>query len=148
VNSTIGTAHNPWRLATSSGGSEYTMHIDDTLDPPPLVCMVGKNELTYLARAIDDLHEWLVEQNDWILIGGADEQRPAIAGTVEDFGRSPKNPVGGWYGQLVGNRGRFGVYVSPVLVAQGRAEIEITGRKARIRAIPVAGSVESEAALG
>ena len=45
------------------------------------------------------------------------------------------NPVGGFYGQKTGMRGRFGVYVPPALVAQGRAEIAIENRKARIRAL-------------
>jgi len=130
-----GTESDPWVLATPSGGSEYTMYRDEGSDPPLLVCQVGKTKLTYLARALDDLHAWLVEQADWVPLGASDEQRPAVAGTVEAWGRSETNPVGGWYGQKKGLRGRFGVYVPPVLVAQGRAEIEIENRKARIRAL-------------
>ena len=72
---------------------------------------------------------------DTDVLGGADEQKPAPDGTVEAWGRSESNPVGGWYGQKKGLRGRFGVYVPPVLVAQGRAQIEIENRKARIRAL-------------
>lgn len=130
-----GTPDDPWVLTTPSGGSEYTMHVDPSADPPLLVCQVGKTRLTYLARALDDLHAWLVEQGDWVLLGGADEQKPAADGTVEAWGRSEANPVGGWYGQKKGLRGRFGVYVPPVLVAQGRAEIVIESRKARVRAL-------------
>lgn len=130
-----GTPEDPWVLATPSGGSEYTMHVDAAADPPLLVCQVGKTRLTYLSRALDDLHAWLVEQGDWVLLGGADEQKPAAEGTVEAWGRSEANPVGGWYGQKKGLRGRFGVYVPPVLVAQGRAEIAVEARKARIRAL-------------
>ncbi len=111
------------------------MHVDPSTDPPLLVCQVGKTRLTYLSRALDDLHAWLVEQGDWVLLGGADEQKPAAEGTVEAWGRSEANPVGGWYGQKKGLRGRFGVYVPPVLVAQGRAEIVVEARKARIRAV-------------
>ena len=122
-------------LATPSGGSEYTMHLDQDSDPPLLVCQVGKTRLTYLARALDDLHAFLVAQADWVLLGAADEQKPAVDGTVEAWGRSTANPVGGWYGQMKGLRGRFGVYVPPVLVHQGRAQIEIENRKARIRAL-------------
>jgi hypothetical protein len=129
-----GRSDDPWVLNTPSGGSEYTMYVDDEDDPPLLVCQVGKTKLTYLARALDDLHAWLVEQGDWVQLGAADEQRPAVEGTVEAWGRSEDNPVGGWYGQKKGLRGRFGVYVPPVLVAQGRAEITIENRKARIRA--------------
>jgi hypothetical protein len=130
-----GTPEDPWVLTTPSGGSEYTMHVDGTTDPPLLVCQVGKTRLTYLARALDDLHAWLVEQGDWVLLGGADEQKPAAEGTVEAWGRTGSNPVGGWYGQKKGLRGRFGVYVPPVLVAQGRAEIAVEARKARMRAL-------------
>ena len=130
-----GTPEEPWVLTTPSGGSEYTMHVDETADPPLLVCQVGKTRLTYLARALDDLHAWLVAQGDWVLLGGADEQKPAAAGTVEAWGRADDNPVGGWYGQKKGLRGRFGVYVPPVLVAQGRAEIVVEARKARMRAL-------------
>jgi hypothetical protein len=135
MSSGSGTPDDPWVLTTPSGGSEYTMHIDDSADPALLVCQVGKTKLTYLARALDDLHAFLAEQGDWVLLGGADEQKPAVDGTVEAWGRSERNPVGGWYGQKKGLRGRFGVYVPPVLVAQGRAEIKIEARKASARAV-------------
>jgi hypothetical protein len=135
MSSGSGTPDDPWVLTTPSGGSEYTMHIDDSADPALLVCQVGKTKLTYLARALDDLHAFLAEQGDWVLLGGADEQKPAVEGTVEAWGRSERNPVGGWYGQKKGLRGRFGVYVPPVLAAQGRAEIKIEARKASARAL-------------
>jgi hypothetical protein len=130
-----GTAADPWVLSTPAGGSEFTMFLDEQADPPLLVCQVGKTKLTYLARALDDLHSWLKEQSDWVFLGGTDEQKPAPDGTVEAWGRSESNPVGGWYGQKKGLRGRFGVYIPPVLVAQGRAEIEAEGRKFKMRAI-------------
>jgi hypothetical protein len=130
-----GTAEDPWVLTTPSGGSEYEMHLDPSADPPLLVCQVGKTRLTYLARALDDLHAWLSEQGDWVLLGAADEQKPASPGTVEAWGRSETNPVGGWYGQKKGLRGRFGVYVPPVLVEQGRAEIKVESRKSYVRAL-------------
>jgi hypothetical protein len=133
--SVSGTPEDPWELTTPSGGSTYTMHVDDAADPALLVCQVGKTRLTYLARCLDDLHDWLTEQGDWVVLGGTDEQKEAKAGTVEAWGRSPDNPVGGWYGQKKGLRGRFGVYVPPVLVAQGRAEIGMDGRTARVRAL-------------
>ena len=111
------------------------MHLDPGADPPLLVCQVGKTRLTYLARALDDLHAFLLAQGNWVLLGAADEQKPAADGTVEAWGRSDTNPVGGWYGQNPGLRGRFGVYVPPVLVHQGRAEIAVENRKARVRAV-------------
>ena len=133
--SVSGTPDDTWVLLTPSGGSEFTMHIDSDSSPALLICKVGKTRLTYLARALDDLNAFLIERGDWVLLGAADEQRPAMEGTVEAWGRSSSNPVGGWYGQKTGLRGRFGVYVPPVLVAQGRAEIAIDNRKARVRAI-------------
>lgn len=128
-----GTAEDPWVLTTPSGGSEYQMHVDP--EAGLLVCQVGKTKLTYLARALDDLHAFLAEAGDWVLLGGADEQKPAADGTVEAWGRSESNPVGGWYGQKKGLRGRFGVYVPPVLVAEGRAELKVEARKAYARAL-------------
>ncbi|MFN8148125.1 MAG: hypothetical protein U0R76_11740 [Candidatus Nanopelagicales bacterium] len=128
-----GTTDDPWVLTTPSGGSEYQMHVDP--EAGLLVCQVGKTKLTYLARALDDLHGWLAAQGDWVLLGGADEQKPAAEGTVEAWGRAEDNPVGGWYGQKKGLRGRFGVYVPPVLVEQGRAEIKVESRKAYVRAL-------------
>jgi len=135
MSSGSGTPDDPWVLATPSGGSAYTMHVDESTDPALLVCQVGRTKLTYLARALDDLHAFLTEQGDWVLLGGSDEQKPAVEGTVEAWGRSERNPVGGWYGQKKGLRGRFGVYVPPVLVAQGRAEVKIEARKAYARAV-------------
>ena len=135
MSSGTGTPEDPWVLATPSGGSEYTMHVDPDSQPPLLVCQVGKTRLTYLASALDDLYAYLVVQGDWVPLGASDEQKHAVGGTVEAWARSADNPVGGWYGQKQGLRGRFGVYVPPVLVHQGRAQIEIENRKARIRAL-------------
>jgi len=129
-----GTPDDPWLLTTAPGTSSYTMHRDDTGDPPVLVCRVGKTTLTYLARAIDDLHAYLKDRGDWVPLGGADEQKPAAEGTVEAWGRSPENPVGGWYGTKTGLRGRFGVYLPPLLEALGLAELEHQPRNNRMRA--------------
>jgi len=135
MSSGSGTVNDPWQLTTPSGGSSYTLWLEDDVDPPVLACLVGKTKLTYLASALDDLHAMLVERGDWVPLGAADEQKPAMEGTVEAWARSASNPVGGWYGQKNGMRGRFGVYLPPALVHQGRAEIEIENRKARIRAL-------------
>ena len=91
-----GTKESPWKLRTPSGSSEYEMYRDETSSPPSIVCMVGKTELRYQLRAIDDLHQMLKKHGDWMLLGSADEQKPAAEGTVEAWGRSVKNPVGGW----------------------------------------------------
>src|SRR3954466_13484475 len=103
-----GTADEPWVLTTAPGTSEYSMWVDAESEPPILVCQVGSTRLTYLARAIDDLAAWFERQPDWVPLGAADENKPAAEGTVEAWGRDPANPVGGWYGQRKGYRGRFG----------------------------------------
>jgi hypothetical protein len=93
-----GTKDQPWVLKTPSGGSEYEAYRDESLDPPALVVKVGKTELRYQLRAVDDLHQMLKKHGDWMTLGSADEQKEAKEGTVEAWGRSSKNPVGGWYG--------------------------------------------------
>jgi hypothetical protein len=130
-----GTREQPWKLTTPSGSSEYEMYRDPTLDPPAIVCQVGTTELRYHLSAIDDLHAWLKEQGDWVPLGSADEQKPAAEGTVEAWGRSPHNPVGGWYGLKKGLRGRFGMYMPPLLERLGLAEVEHNARNNRMRAI-------------
>ena len=131
-----GTTDVPWQLKTPPLSSSYTIARDDSVDPPILICQVGTTRLTYLARAIDDLHAMLLEHGDWMLLGAADEQKEPAAGTVEAWGRSAENPVGGWYGQKKGLRGRFGLYVPPVLEALGLVELEHNARNNRVRAIP------------
>jgi hypothetical protein len=130
-----GTRENPWTLTTPSGGSEYTAFRDEELDPPALVVQVGKSELRYHLRCLDDLEAMLREHGDWMPLGSADEQKPAADGTVEAWARSPDNPVGGWYGLKNGMRGRFANYVPPVMEALGRAEVEHNPRNNRMRAI-------------
>jgi hypothetical protein len=132
---TEGTREQPWTLTTPSGGSEYTAFRDEGLDPPALVVQVGKSELRYHLRCLDDLEAMLRGHGDWMPLGSADEQKPAAEGTVEAWARSPENPVGGWYGLKKGMRGRFANYVPPVLEALGRAEVEHNARNNRMRAI-------------
>jgi hypothetical protein len=130
-----GTKDNPWTLTTPSGGSEFQAWRDESVDPAALVVQVGKTQWRYAIRAIDDLHAMLKARGDWAPLGGADEQKPAAAGTVEAWGRAPDNPVGGWYGLKKGLRGRFAVYVPPVLEALGLAEVEKLPRNNRMRAL-------------
>ena len=130
-----GTKDDPWVLTTPPGTSEYTMFRDDSADPPIIVCQVGSTTLKYDARAIDDLHAWLVSQGDWVPLGAADEKKPATDGTVEAFGRAADNPVGGWYGLRNGYRGRFGMYMPPLLEALGLAEVTHDPRNNSRRAI-------------
>jgi hypothetical protein len=131
-----GTPDRPWLLATPSGGSEFTAYRDDTLDPAALVVRVGKTELRYHLRCVDDLHAMLAERGDWVPLGNADEQKPAAEGSVEAWARADDNPVGGWYGLKKGLRGRFATYVPPVLEVLGLAEVEHNARNNRMRALP------------
>ena len=129
-----GTADDPWQLTTPSGSSQYQMYKDEALDPPAIVCQVGSTQLRYHLSAIEDLHAWLKQQGDWVPLGSADEQKPAAPGTVEAWARSEDNPVGGWYGLKKGLRGRFGMYMPPLLEALGLAEVEHNPRNNRMRA--------------
>ncbi len=133
---TAGTKENPWVLKTPPGTSDYTMYADEQADPPTLVCQVGSTRLKYQLRAIEDLHAWLLKEGDWVPLGAADEKKPAAEGTVEAWGRSPANPVGGWYGLRNGYRGRFGMYLPPLLEALGLAEVTHDARNNKMRAIP------------
>jgi len=104
-------------------------------DPPALVVQVGTTQLRYHLRCIEDLHAMLVERGDWVLLGNADEQKAAKPDTVEAWGRSEDNPVGGWYGLKKGLRGRFGMYIPPLMEHLGRAEVEHNPRNNRMRAV-------------
>lgn len=130
-----GTKDAPWELRTAPGSSSYTMYRDPDADPPALVCQVGSTTLKYHLRAVEDLHAWLLGQGDWVELGAADELKPAAEGTVEAWGRSSDNPVGGWYGLRKGYRGRFGMYLPPLLEALGLAELTHEKRNNRVRGI-------------
>jgi hypothetical protein len=130
-----GTRADPWALKTPPGSSEYLAFRDDALAPPALVVIVGKTELRYQLRCLDDLHAMLKKHGDWMPLGSADEQKPAADGTVEAWARSESNPVGGWYGLKKGLRGRFANYVPPVMEALGLAEVEHEARNNRMRAV-------------
>lgn len=130
-----GTKENPWHLKTPPGTSEFDAYRDEASSPPALVVQVGKTQLKYDLRAINDLHLMLKKHGDWMELGGADEQKPAADGTVEAWGRSSKNPVGGWYGLKKGLRGRFAVYVPPVLEELKLVELEHNPKNNRIRAL-------------
>jgi hypothetical protein len=130
----IGTKENPMPLKTPPLTSDYTMHVEDKDGKEVLVCTVGKTVLYYNMDAINDLHAMLVKHGDWMELGSADEQKPAKEGTVEAWGRSESNPVGGWYGLKKGLRGRFGMYVPPLLEKLGLAEVTHDAKGNRMRA--------------
>ena len=130
-----GTKGDGWALTTPCGQSGFSAYRDETQSPPSLVVLVGKTELRYDLRCLDDLHAMLKAHGDWMPLGGADEQKPAPDGSVEAWGRSADNPVGGWYGLKKGLRGRFGVYMPPLLEALGLAEVTHDAKNNRMRAI-------------
>jgi hypothetical protein len=132
----IGTKNNPLALKTPPLSSDYTMHVDKNKDGQEvLVCTVGNTVLHYQLRCIEDLHAMLKAHGDWMELGSADEQKPAKEGTVEAWGRSEANPVGGWYGLKKGLRGRFGMYVPPLMEALGLAEVTHEAKGNKMRAI-------------
>jgi hypothetical protein len=135
VASAAGTSDHPWTLRTPSRSSEFIAYRDETLDPPALVVRAGQTELRYALRCIDDLHAMLKEHGNWVPLGSADEQKQAAAGTVEAWARSTKNPIGDWYGLKKGLRGRFAMYVPPVLEALGLVELEHRPKNNRMRAL-------------
>ena len=130
-----GTKLDPWNLKTPPGTSEYRIYKDEKDGKEVIVCVVGSTTLLYDARCLEDLHAMLKAHGDWMDLGGADEQKEAKAGTVEACGRSESNPVGGWYGLKKGLRGRFGVYVPPLMEALGLAELTHEAKNNKMRAI-------------
>ncbi|MCX6146578.1 MAG: hypothetical protein NTW25_04915 [Candidatus Kapabacteria bacterium] len=130
----IGTKEKPLVLKTPPLSCEYTMHVDKRDDKDVLVCTVGKTILHYNINCIDDLHSMLLKHNDWMELGSADEQKPAKAGTVEAWARSEDNPVDGWYGLKKGLRGRFGMYIPPLMEALGLADVTHESKNNKMKA--------------
>jgi hypothetical protein len=130
-----GTPEDPWVLKTPPGKSEYSIFRDESAEPPALVCVVGKTVLSYQMRCLEDLHAMLKAYSDWMPLGSSDEQKPPKEGTIEAWGRSEENPVGGWYGLKKGLRGRFANYIPPLMEHLGLAELEHNARNNRMRSI-------------
>ncbi len=131
----IGTKEKPLVLKTPPLSSEYTMHLDQKDGKEILVCTVGKTVLWYNAEILDDMHQMLLKHGDWMDLGSADEQKPAKEGTVEYWGRSENNPVGGWYGLKKGLRGRVGMYIPPLMESLGLAEVTHEAKGNKMKAI-------------
>ena len=131
----IGTKASPLALKTPPQTADYTMHVEEIGGREVLVCTVGKTVLHYDPRCIEDLHVMLKQRGDWMELGSADEQKPAKKDTVEAWGRAEDNPVGGWYGLKKGLRGRFGMYIPPLLESLGLAEVTHDARSNRMRAL-------------
>ncbi len=128
-----GTRGNLWMLKTPGGGSEFLAFRDPALDPPAIVVRFGGTELRYHLRCLNDLDEMLKARGDWMPLGIAEEKQQAAAGTVEAWARSPENPVKGWYGLTKGLRGRFAMYIPPVMKALDLAEINEGPHGGRMR---------------
>ncbi len=129
------TKENPWKLKTPPLSGDYEMYVDTKDGREILVCTVGKTVLHYDYRCIADLHTMLKAHGDWMELGSKDQNVETKPGTVEHWGRSSENPIGGWYGLKNGFKGRFGMYLPPLLEALGLAEVEHNARNNRIRAI-------------
>mgnify|MGYP003646539844 CR=1 FL=1 len=129
-----GTKDNPWKLKTPPQTSDYEMYMDEKDGKEIIVCTVGKTILHYDARAINDLHEMLKAHGDWMELGSKDEKQDTKEGTVEHWGRSESNPIGGWYGLKKGFKGRFGMYMPPLMEELGLAEVEHNAKNNRMRA--------------
>src|SRR5260370_12515683 len=99
-----GTKQPPWQLTTPSGSSEHQMYKDDSASPPVLVCIVGKTELRYQARAVEDLHNMLKANGGWVPLGSADERKPPSGRTVNAWSCPVDHSVAGRHGALHGHR--------------------------------------------
>lgn len=130
----IGTKDQPMVLKTPSLSSEYTMHVDQKDGKEVLVCTVGKTVLLYDISCLSELHKMLKNNGDWVELGSADEQKVAKENTVEAWGRAADNPIGGWYGLKKGLRGRFGMYIPPLMEALELAEVTHDPRGNKMRA--------------
>jgi len=131
----IGTKDKPLKLKTPPQTSDYTMHVDEKEGREILVCTVKTTVLHYDIKCLLDLHEMLKKHGDWMELGSKDEKVETKPGTVEDWGRSNDNPKGGWYGLKKNFRGRFGMYIPPLMEHLSLAEVEHNPRNNRMRAI-------------
>ena len=126
---------NPWKLKTPPLSSEYEMYVAEKDGREIIVCTVGKTILHYDYSCLVDLHKMLIAHGDWMLLGSKDQKVETKEGTVEHWGRSDDNPIGGWYGLKNGFKGRFGMYIPPLMEELGLAELEHNKRNNRMRAI-------------
>jgi len=130
----IGTKENPLHLNTPPLSSEYTMHVDEKDGKDILVCTVKSTILHYDIKCIEDLYNMLKKRGDWMELASKDEKIQTKPDTIEDWGRSVDNPIGGWYGLKKGFRGRFGMYMPPLMEALGLAEVTHNARGNKMRA--------------
>ena len=129
----IGTKEKPLELKTPPGTSAYTMHVEEKDGKEILVCTVGSTILHYDLRGIEDLAKMLKQHGEWMLLGSKDEKQETEEGTVEHWARSADNPIGGWYGLKKNFRGRFAMYLPPLMEHLGLAEVEHNAKNNRMR---------------
>lgn len=129
----IGSKDQPLELKTPPGTASYTMHVEEKNGDAILVCTVGKTILHYDIRCLEDLAAMLKQHGDWMLLGSKDEKQETETGTVEHWARSQDNPVGGWYGLKTNFRGRFAMYIPPLMEHLGLAEVEHNAKNNRMR---------------
>jgi len=124
-------------LATPSrDGSPFAVSFDGEKDR--IIITSGKgNHFHYHLSAIRDLYLWLRNDcdGDWVALGTKGEEETPRAGTVEEWARSPENPIGGWYGLTGGRRGRFASFIPPILELLRLAEVEHNPHNNRMRAL-------------
>ena len=130
-----GTKEDPWILKTPPQSSEFHVWKDESKEPQALIVQVGKTQLSYQLRCLEDAHAMLKAHGDWMPLGNADEGKPTKDGTLEHWARADDNPVGGYYGLRKGYRGRFANYVAPTLELLGLVELEHNARNNRVRAL-------------
>jgi hypothetical protein len=130
----IGTKEEPLTLKTPSLSSEFTIHIDEKEGKEILVCTVKTTVLHYDIRCIDDLHKMLKKRGDWMELASKDQKVETKPNTIEHWGRSSDNPIGGWYGLKNGFKGRFGMYIPPLMEALGLAEVTHEKRGNKMKA--------------
>ena len=130
-----GTSDDPWQLTTAPGSSRYTMYRDESADPPVLglpgrldhaeVPPAGRRGPPRLAAGTGRLGS----------AGGGRRGQGRPGRQRRSMGRDPANPVGGWYGLRKGYRGRFGMYLPPLLEALGLVELTHDKRNNTVRAL-------------
>ena len=135
VVSGAGTKDDPWQLKTPPLTSEYEMYLDER----------DGNDGDRVRRRQDDAA--LRRPRDRRPARDARAARRLDGARAAPTSRSRRrrarsrrgarrrdNPVGGWYGLKKGLRGRFGMYMPPLLEELGLAEVEHNPRNNRMRA--------------
>ena len=95
------------------------MYVDTKDGKEIIVCTVGTTALHYDYQALADLHKMLQEHGDWMELGSKDEKQEAVEGTVEYWARSSKIQSADGTDFKKGFRGRFAMYIPPLMEELG-----------------------------